>query len=41
MEKMKQEIIAREKERLLKENMPYLEGFMPKGILQGHSKTRT
>jgi len=32
-EKMKDEIIQMEKERLIREHLPYIQGFMPKGIL--------
>lgn len=30
----RQEIIRAEKERLLREHLPYIDGFMPKGIIQ-------
>lgn len=28
-----EEIIAKEKERLLQENLPYIDGFLPKGMV--------
>lgn len=36
----RQEIIQAEKERLLREHLPYIDGFMPKGIIQEAKDTR-
>lgn len=34
-EKYKEDIIRQEKERLLREHMPNLDGFLPKGVVKG------
>lgn len=31
--KFKDDIVQNEKERLLKQHLPYIDGFMPKGLL--------
>lgn len=33
-DRYKDDIVQAEIERLLKENLPYLDGFIPKGVLQ-------
>ena len=36
----KEDIIQKEKERLLQEHLPYLDGFLPKGIVKDPKDTK-
>lgn len=38
--KWKEDIIQKEKERLLREHLPYIDGFMPKSIIQAKEDTK-
>jgi hypothetical protein len=39
-ERRKQQIIKEEKERLLRYHMPYIENFLPKGLLENDESSR-
>lgn len=39
-DRWKQDIIEQEKERLLREHLPYIDGFMPKSIIQQPQDTK-